>query len=92
MFGHHNGSVIEGVDYVGVVWLNQEIEYISRSEPDRKVVVFTHFCSSTHDMVVGPRHRNSKISSAFMTDLSSEPCWEKWGCQILGFWSYAFQL
>ncbi|CAG8935050.1 unnamed protein product [Penicillium salamii] len=66
-------------------WLNQQIECISRAEPERKVVVFTHFCPSTHDLVVDPRHRNSKISSAFMTDLSSERCWKDGVVKIWAF-------
>ncbi|KAJ9482452.1 hypothetical protein VN97_g10977 [Penicillium thymicola] len=65
--------------HVDLVWLNQGIEYISRSE------LFTHFCLSTHAMVVDPRHRNRKISSAFMTDLSSEPCWEN---GVVKLWAF----
>jgi hypothetical protein len=57
-------------------WLNQEIDLISRSEPDRKVVVLTHHYPSTHAEVVDPKHRNSDISSGFMTDLSGEKCWQ----------------
>ncbi|KAJ6119676.1 hypothetical protein N7523_003956 [Penicillium sp. IBT 18751x] len=56
-------------------WLNHEIKSISLLEPERKVVVLTHYCPSTSDEVVNPLHKNSKISSGFMTDLSSEECW-----------------
>jgi hypothetical protein len=75
----------QNAHHADLVWLNQQTEYISRSEPDRKVIVFTHFCPSTHDMVTDPKHRNSKISSAFMTDLSSEPCWKTGVVKIWAF-------
>ncbi|KAJ5521448.1 hypothetical protein N7527_005563 [Penicillium freii] len=53
-------------------WLNREIDPISRLEPDRKIVVLTHYCPLTDKDVVDPPHANSKISSGFMTDLSGE--------------------
>ena len=57
--------------------LNREIDSISRLEPDRKVVVLTHYCPLTSEEVVDPRHADSKISSGFMTGLSSERCWKQ---------------
>ncbi|KAH8424323.1 uncharacterized protein LDX57_002074 [Aspergillus melleus] len=68
-----------------VAWLNQQIDHISRTEPERKVVVFTHFCPSIDDKVADPRHANSKISSAFMSDLSAEPCWENRAVKLWAF-------
>ncbi|KAJ5751367.1 hypothetical protein N7533_008395 [Penicillium manginii] len=55
-------------------WLNHEIDVISRLEPDRKVVVLTHYCPLNNKEVVDPQHADSKISSGFMTDLSGETC------------------
>jgi hypothetical protein len=66
-------------------WLNEEIESISRLEPDRKVIVLTHYCPSTHEKVVDPKHGSSKISSGFMTDLSNEPCWQR---EIVTLWAF----
>ncbi|KAJ9287203.1 hypothetical protein DTO021C3_5121 [Paecilomyces variotii] len=60
-----------------LTWLNTEIDSISRFEPQRKIVVFTHYCPSTHETVIDPRHRNSRISSGFMTDLKMEQCWQR---------------
>lgn len=58
-------------------WLNSQIESIYRQEPDRKVIVLTHYCPSTHDNAVDPKHRRSNISSGFMSDLSKEQCWQR---------------
>lgn len=38
-------------------------------------MVLTHYCPLIHENVVDPKHRNSNISSGFMTDLSEEQCW-----------------
>ncbi|KAB8213095.1 hypothetical protein BDV33DRAFT_197103 [Aspergillus novoparasiticus] len=54
-------------------------------EPGRKVIVLTHFCPSTHQNVIDPKHTNSKLSSGFMTDLSSEPCWQQ---KIVALWGF----
>jgi predicted phosphodiesterase len=66
-------------------WLNAEIDSISRLEPGRKVIIFTHYCPSTHEEVVDPRHSNSKISSGFMTDLLNEQCWQS---EIVTLWAF----
>lgn len=66
-------------------WLNHEIDTISRSEPERKVVVLTHYCPTTSDEVVNPSHQGSKISSGFMTDLSGEECWNR---GVIKLWAF----
>lgn len=66
-------------------WLNREIDSISRLEPDRKVIILTHYCPSTHENVVDPKHSNSKLSSGFMTDLSNEQCWQR---ENVTFWAF----
>lgn len=68
-----------------LAWLNREIESISRLEPDRKVIVLTHYCPLTSENVVDPRHGNSKISSGFMTDLSGEYCWNR---EVVKLWAF----
>lgn len=66
-------------------WLNHEIESISRFEPERKVVVLTHYCPLTSDEVVNPLHEDSKIPSGFMTDLSGEECWNRGATRLWAF-------
>lgn len=51
-----------------LAWLNTEVESISRLEPERKVMIFTHYCPCTLEKVVDPRHVSSKVSSGFRTD------------------------
>ncbi|KAJ9223640.1 hypothetical protein DTO169C6_3992 [Paecilomyces variotii] len=68
-----------------LTWLNTEIDSISRFEPQRKIVVFTHYCPSTHETVIDPRHRNSRISSGFMTDLKMEQCWQRNNVKLWAF-------
>lgn len=38
-----------------LTWLNKEIHSISRGEPGRKVVVFTHYCPTRDQNVVDPK-------------------------------------
>lgn len=66
-------------------WLNHELDTISRLEPDRKVVVLTHYCPLTNRGVIDPQHADSKISSGFMTDLSSERCWKS---GVVKLWAF----
>ena len=56
-----------------LAWLNGQVAYIASSEPDRKIVVFTHHSPLTQDpRAVDPRHVNSSLSSGFATDLSEQ--------------------
>lgn len=66
-------------------WLNTEIDSISRLEPERKVVVFTHYCPLTNEQVIDPKHRDSQISSGFMSDLSSACCWRR---EVVKLWAF----
>lgn len=57
-------------------WLNHQVSEIVRSDPHRKIVVFTHHSPVAGDSrAVDPAHANSPISSAFATDLTGSPCW-----------------
>lgn len=75
----------QAAHFAELEWLNNEIETISRSEPDRKVIVFTHFCPLTSKNVVDPKHEDSKTSSGFMTDLSNERCWKGSAVRLWAF-------
>lgn len=57
-------------------WLNDQVARIERDEPHRQIVVFTHHSPTVDPAAIDPRHhRGSGVSTAFMTDLSREPCW-----------------
>ncbi|KAJ5902767.1 hypothetical protein N7495_003295 [Penicillium taxi] len=66
-------------------WLNREVKSISRLEPSRKIVVLTHYCPLISENVVDPKHRHSKISSGFMSDLSGESCWKQ---EVVKIWAF----
>ncbi|KAJ5578498.1 uncharacterized protein N7459_007462 [Penicillium hispanicum] len=58
-------------------WLNDQVTSIAASEPQRKVVIFTHHSPVAGDMRANdPKHANSPLSSGFATDLSTQECWK----------------
>ncbi|KAL2004944.1 hypothetical protein VTN00DRAFT_2794 [Thermoascus crustaceus] len=56
-------------------WLNAQVSHIEDAEPHRQIVIFTHHSPTVDKRAVDPKHRGSEVSTAFSTDLSSEPCW-----------------
>jgi hypothetical protein len=58
-----------------LAWLNHEVTRLTTDEPDRKIVILTHYSPTVDPRSIDPAHTNSKISSGFMTDLSTEKCW-----------------
>lgn len=68
-----------------LAWLNEQLASISASEPDRTVIVLTHYSPTTNEKTIDPRHATSRISSGFMTDLTSEPCWQNAAVKVWAF-------
>ena len=59
-----------------LTWLNDQVSGISKAEPQRKIVIFTHHCPVAADIrSIDPARPNSPLSSGFSTDLSGEACW-----------------
>ncbi|PWY88694.1 acyl-CoA dehydrogenase mitochondrial precursor [Aspergillus sclerotioniger CBS 115572] len=58
-------------------WLNDQVSEIAKSDPHHKIVIFSHHSPTVAPSAVDPVHAKSPISSAFATDLTGEPCWEK---------------
>ena len=54
-----------------VEWLRAQLMEIKK-EPDRRVMVLTHHSPTLLEEAHDPRHRNSKLTSAFATDLLPE--------------------
>lgn len=52
-----------------VSWLEKEIEFIKHNEPHRKIIIVTHHAPLIHG-TSSPLFKDSKISSAFSTDLT----------------------
>ncbi|KAI9837502.1 MAG: hypothetical protein M1819_007152 [Sarea resinae] len=57
-----------------LAWLNEQVALIARSDPLRKIVIFTHYSPSLEEAATDPKHMRSPHSSGFCTDLSKEEC------------------
>ena len=60
---------------------------ITKNEPKRKVVIFTHYSPTVHSEANDPRHLQdaASVRSAFMIDLSEEPCWTSPSVKLWAF-------
>ncbi|OAL53628.1 hypothetical protein IQ07DRAFT_559884 [Pyrenochaeta sp. DS3sAY3a] len=56
-------------------WLNSQIAAIEKVEPDRQIIVATHYSPTIDPRANDPQHKGSAVSSNFVTDLSQERCW-----------------
>lgn len=61
----------------GLAWLNDQVRHIEQTEPHRTIAILTHHSPTISEQANNPRHLEdaSETRSAFMTDLSNEPCW-----------------
>jgi predicted phosphodiesterase len=55
-------------------WLDSECSKIKAEEPDRRVVIFTHYAPVIHG-TSAPEHQSSLTNSAFATDMTARSCW-----------------
>lgn len=71
----------------GLAWLNAEVDAIARDEPQRSVVVLTHYSPTAGPEANDPEHvQDSRgVRSAFVTDLQEEPCWMSPLVKVWGF-------
>ncbi|KAA8651594.1 hypothetical protein EYZ11_002220 [Aspergillus tanneri] len=63
-------------------WLNTQVSSIEKSEPNRKIVIFSHHSPTEAESAVDPAHANSSISSGFATDMTKDPCWKSFQVQL----------
>ena len=68
-----------------VAWLNEQVAKVDQDSKVADVVILTHWSPSLDDKALEPRHKGSKVASAFSTDLSGEGCWlgstvKVWAC------------
>ncbi|KAH7381552.1 Ser/Thr protein phosphatase superfamily [Pyrenochaeta sp. MPI-SDFR-AT-0127] len=70
-----------------LAWLNKQVINICKSEPHRDVIVVTHYSPTISPKATDSRHLDDAfgIRSAFMTDLSTEPCWTAPAVKIWAF-------
>jgi predicted phosphodiesterase len=65
-------------------WLNEEVKKLME-EPDRKIIIVSHYSPTDNARSVDPQHGSSKISSGFMTDLSREICFSSEQVKVWAF-------
>ncbi|KAI0785939.1 Ser/Thr protein phosphatase protein [Abortiporus biennis] len=65
-------------------WLNNTVDEIARTEPDRKVIVFTHH-APTIKGTGDPKFDGEPTSSAFATEITAERCWNK---DVVELWAF----
>lgn len=68
-----------------LAWLNVQVSTIAAAQPDCHVIVLTHHSPTSDPRSLDPNHASSKISSGFMTDLSSEACWKHSNVKLWAF-------
>ena len=56
-------------------WLNAEVAKIAREQPNRSIAIFTHHSPCSAKEATRAKHRDSEVSSGFVTDLAGEGCW-----------------
>ncbi|KAF2851360.1 hypothetical protein T440DRAFT_507266 [Plenodomus tracheiphilus IPT5] len=66
-------------------WLNDQVLKIQSSEPNRQILVATHHCPTTDPRATNPAHSGSTVSSAFVSDLSGQPCWTSTAVKMWAF-------
>lgn len=77
-FYHIEGWTVEEHNRACLVdlrWLNAQVKSIAETEPDRKIIIFTHYSPTISSEAINPTRLQSRISSGFSTDLSGELCW-----------------
>ncbi|OQD87447.1 hypothetical protein PENSOL_c077G05338 [Penicillium solitum] len=68
-----------------VEWLNAQVSTISKTEPLRRIAIFTHHSPSVDSRCTDPKHIGSDVSTGFATDLSHEECWTNPAVVAWGF-------
>ena len=68
-----------------LAWLNDQVTSLSHHSPHRRIAILTHHspCTSANSMDL--KHASSALTSAFATDLSSQPCWTS---QTVKLWAF----
>lgn len=68
-----------------LAWLNIQVSELELEQPDKSIMIFTHWSPSRDTRAVDPKHATSSIASAFATDLSGEKCFQSRKVKIWAF-------
>ena len=66
-------------------WLNSQVFEIGHQEPQRDILVFTHHSPCNDPRANDPRHKNSEVTSGFVTDLGDQECWRNPAVKLWAF-------
>ena len=68
-------------------WLNSEVSACALQEPQRAIVVLTHYSPTAVALANDIRHirDDAQVRSAFMTDLSTQICWTSHRVKLWAF-------
>ncbi|KAF1348565.1 hypothetical protein BDV97DRAFT_297100 [Delphinella strobiligena] len=58
-----------------LAWLDEQVSSLAITDPEKRIVILTHHSPTLDPRSIDPAHTASKVSSGFMTDLSSTRCW-----------------
>jgi len=78
----HNAS-----HQTGLEWLNNEVETICHTEPERRIVILTHYSPTNLPEANNPDHLedNRGVQTAFVTALEQERCWTSPAAKVWAF-------
>ncbi|TQV94447.1 hypothetical protein V2A60_005490 [Cordyceps javanica] len=66
-------------------WLNKQVLEIGALQPQRRIIVFTHYSPTLDGRAVDEKHVNSPVISGFATDLKDEDCWKSGSVALWAF-------
>ena len=68
-----------------LAWLNDQVASLARDTPHRRIAIFTHHSPCINANTIDPKHTTSPLTSAFATDLSTQPCWTSNNVRLWAF-------
>ena len=66
-------------------WLNGQVASLACDAPHRRIAILTYHSLCITSESMNPRHASSPLTSAFATDLSSQPCWTSPNVKLWAF-------
>ncbi|KAL9081697.1 MAG: hypothetical protein Q9159_007116 [Coniocarpon cinnabarinum] len=66
-----------------LAWLNAQVTELEQS--DSSIIILTHWSPTVDDRAIDPKHANSAVKTAFMTDLSDEACFNSNNVKVWAF-------
>ena len=58
-----------------LAWLNSNVAEVEQKEPQREIIIFSYHSPTVLREANDPVHKESEVSSAFVSNLCEERCW-----------------